>query len=87
MEATGQFTTPQKSATRPIAAPNDGSSPKKPAAVQPKVAPIKKVGTISPPLKPVFIVMAVKSIFRAKASGCALPFSKAVTITSTPAPL
>lgn len=69
MEATGQFTTPQKSATRPIAAPNDGSSPKKPAAVQPKVAPIKKVGTISPPLKPVFIVMAVKAFSEQRLPG------------------
>lgn len=46
-----------------------GSSPKMDPATQPKVEPIKKVGTISPPLNPAPMVTAVKRIFNAKASG------------------
>ena len=52
---------------------NPGSSPKRDPATQPKVEPIKKVGTISPPLNPAPMVTAVKRIFSAKASGRALP--------------
>ena len=66
-EAKGQFVTPQKSAVIPIAAPKSAGSPKSNAAAPPKVAPINKVGTISPPLKPAATQMQVKRIFKAKA--------------------
>ena len=64
IEATGQLTTQQKSATNPRAAPTAASSPIRDAATHPKVEPIKKVGTISPPLKPAATVIAVKRIFK-----------------------
>ena len=53
---------------------------------QPKLAPIKKVGTISPPLKPAPRVRAVKMIFKRKASGATVP-SKHLEIILTPVPL
>ena len=63
----------QKIAEKPIAAPIDGSSPMKGAATQPKVEPTKNAGTISPPLKPEAMVIAVNSIFIIKAKGSASP--------------
>ena len=54
--------------------------------MQPKVAPVKNTGTISPPLKPAPRVMVVKSIFSRKASGRASP-PMAAWITAVPAPL
>ena len=50
------------------------------------LAPIKKVGTISPPLKPAPRVRAVKVIFKRKASGATVP-SKHLEIILTPVPL
>ena len=50
IEVINVFTTPQNSATSPTAAPKQGSKPKNLPTTQPKVAPIKNVGTISPPL-------------------------------------
>ena len=44
-----------------------GSSGREGAATQPNVAPVKKIGTISPPLKPAPRVSAVNSIFIRKA--------------------
>ena len=87
IEAIGQFTTQQKRQTRPIAAPSLGSRPKRGAATQPKVAPTKKVGTISPPLKPKPIVTAVKRSLSKKAKGSALPSRIALSAIFIPAPL
>ena len=72
-EAIGQFTTPQNTEIKPIAAPNPGSSPSKPPTTFPKVAPIKNEGTISPPLNPAPKVIAVKIILRRNASGLVEP--------------
>ena len=49
MEARGQFTTPQNRAIMEMAAPKAGSRPSSGPTAQPKVAPMNKVGTISPP--------------------------------------
>ena len=68
-EAMGQLTTPQKSETSPIAAARPGFKPSRLPIVHPKVAPIKKVATISPPLKPAPMVTAVNKILSTKASG------------------
>ena len=86
IEVIGVFITPQKMETRPRAAPKPGFKPNMVATKLPKVAPMKKVGTISPPLKPAASVMEVKIIFNRKASGFALP-PKASSMTSIPAPL
>ena len=85
-EATGQLTTPQNSAINPTAAPKEGSSPNNGATTQPKVEPTKKVGTISPPLKPAPYVRAVSSSLAAKAYHTACP-AIACTIIGMPAPL
>ena len=52
MEAMGQFTAPQNTATMPTAAPKLAGTPSRPPMKQPKVAPMKNEGMISPPLKP-----------------------------------
>ena len=44
----GQLVTPQKTHTMPSPAPKEGAA-QQGAAVQPKVAPVKNTGTISPP--------------------------------------
>ena len=85
-EVRGQFTTPQKKQTIPRAAANPGSIPMRPPATQPNVAPTKNDGTISPPLKPQPIVMAVNSAFRRKAAGWASPFN-ALAMIFIPVPL
>ena len=46
----GQFVTPQNMAPMPIAAESEGAKPKRTPKLQPKEAPMKKEGTISPPL-------------------------------------
>ena len=66
MEARGELVTQQKRPTRPRAAENPGSSPRRPPQTQPKVAPMQKVGTISPPLNPALRVMAVNRSFTRK---------------------
>ena len=86
-EAMGLFTTPQNMAISPIAAPNPGSRPRSPPATFPKVAPIKKEGTISPPLYPAAKVIAVNTIFNRNASGLACSPASAFVTTSIPAPL
>ena len=85
-DATGQFTAPQNRHTSPTAAAKPGSSPSSPPKTQPNVAPIKNVGTISPPLKPALIVTAVKIIFSKNANGAASPFM-AFSMMFIPAPL
>lgn len=59
----GQFVTPQNRLTMPQAAHKPTGSPKMPDKKLPRAAPIKSVGTISPPLKPPPSVAAVKMIF------------------------
>ena len=86
MELIRVLTTPQNNATRPTAAPNPGSNPRYPPTIHPNVAPTKKVGTISPPLYPTPIVIAVNIIFKRNASVLAFPFIALVMI-SIPAPL
>ena len=60
----GLLVTPQKTATIPTAAQSDGDNPTNVPKRHPKVAPIQKEGTISPPLNPTPSVMAVKMIFQ-----------------------
>ena len=67
MDASGLLVQPQNRAIIPSAAPSCGGSPNSGATTQPKVAPVKKMGTISPPLKPAPSVRAVNSIFKRKA--------------------
>ena len=83
----GQFVTPQKTATIPEAVASDGGNPKICPARQPNVAPTQKAGTISPPLNPARIVIAVKIIFQKKSNGRTFPYSIALTINSLPAPI
>ena len=59
----GQFVTPQNTLTMPQAAQSPAGRPKNPDKKLPSVAPIKSVGTISPPLKPPPSVREVKRIF------------------------
>ena len=73
MEAIGALTEAQKTAVNPKAAAKPGSIPNRLPAKQPNVEPIKKTGTISPPLKPAPKVMAVNSILSKKASGWVFP--------------
>ena len=87
MEATGQLTAPQNTATSPRAAPKEAGMPKSGPTTQPKVAPTKNEGTTSPPLNPAESVTAVKRIFKRKAAGRALPCSTAAVMISIPAPL
>ena len=85
-DAMGQFTAPQNTATSPMAAAKPGGRPSKAPAAQPKVAPTKKEGTTSPPLKPHPMVTAVNSSFRSHAHPLASPV-RARLMTSMPAPL
>ena len=86
MDASGLLVQPQNSATMPSAAPSGAGRPSSGATAQPNVAPVKKIGTISPPLYPAPSVRAVNSIFRAKAQGSACP-AMAAAMTALPAPL
>ena len=65
-EVIGQFVTPQKTEIIPTAEQRDGENPKIWPNKQPNVAPTKNEGTISPPLKPEPMVIAVKIILRKK---------------------
>ena len=76
----------QNKPIKPSAAAKPGSNPKIPPKKQPKVAPIQKVGTISPPLKPAAKVITVKMIFKIKSYQYALP-DIALIATSIPEPL
>ena len=85
-EAMGQFTAPQNTATRPMAAVKAGGRPSSEPTQQPKVAPTKKEGTTSPPLKPQPMVTAVNSSFKSHAQPSVCPL-RARVMTSMPAPL
>ena len=94
IEASGQFVTPLKSKTIQSAAPKGILKLKSDDKSAPKVAPINRLGTISPPLKPAATETQVKSSFRKNASGLKLiefgfskPLSKIRSITFIPAPL
>ena len=50
MLAMGQLTTAQNTPIRPIAADSEAGSPSSGPTTQPMVEPMKKEGTISPPL-------------------------------------
>ena len=78
--------TPQKTAVIPTAVQSVGEKPSRFPKRQPKAAPIKKDGTISPPLYPAPRVRAVNSIFKKKASGRTLP-SMHCAIMLIPVPL
>lgn len=69
IEASGQLVTPLKSKTIPRAAPKSTGKPVSVATRAPKVAPIKRVGTISPPLNPKATQIQVKISFIKKANG------------------
>ena len=73
------FVAAQKRPTRPKAAARRGSRPKIVPKRQPNVAPIAKVGTISPPLKPAAIVTAVSISFKIKSYQKALPSVASIT--------
>lgn len=64
---------------------NSRRNPQQRPTTQPNVAPMKKEGTTSPPLKPADRVKAVKTIFHKNASGRQRPCSTAAVITSMPA--
>lgn len=82
----GQLVTPQNSEIMPTAVHSDGSKPVRLPNRHPKVAPMKKDGTISPPLKPAPRVSAVKMIFSRNASGLTEP-SILLWMTLIPVPL
>lgn len=67
------FVAQQNSPIIPSAAANPESNPKRPPKKHPKVAPIQKVGTISPPLSPAAKVIVVKTSFKIKSYHFALP--------------
>mgnify|MGYP007071178990 CR=1 FL=1 len=82
----GQLVTPQNSEIMPTAVHSDGSKPVRLPNRHPNVAPMKKDGTISPPLKPAPRVSAVKMIFSRNASGLTEP-SILLWMTLIPVPL
>lgn len=84
-EVTGQFVTPQKTAIIPSAANNEGERCNREPYRHPNVAPIKKEGTISPPLNPAAIVSTVNNSFIKKAYQTTCPES-ARNKTGIPAP-
>lgn len=85
-QASGVFAAPAKTATNPIPASKPTGSGSQNESALPSVAPIKKSGVTSPPLKPAPRVIAVKRIFKAKSSGFEL-CTKASTIVGIPKPI
>ena len=83
----GQLVTPQNRAAIPEAAHKEGESPTSCPITQPKVAPIQKEGTISPPRKPAFMVIAVRISFHRKSKGRVCPSSTAFSMSPFPAPI
>ena len=84
-DVSGQLVTPQNTLTIPHAAHKVGEKPVNVPKRQPKLAPIKKVGTISPPLNPPPKVTAVNSIFKRNTYHAQL-VTKLLAIISEPAP-
>ena len=87
IDAIGQFTAPQNTATSAIADANCAGMPSSGPTVQPRTAPMNIVGTISPPLKPKPMVTAVKTIFHKKPQVGALPSPRVEAMMSVPMPL
>ena len=85
-DAIGVFVTPQKTATIPRAAQKAGDIPRRSPNAQPKVAPMKSTGTISPPLYPPARETAVRTILSTNAYHTAFPV-RAAAITFEPRPL
>ena len=86
-DATTQLLAPQNTPANPRAAPKPAGMPSSGVATQPKVAPTKKLGTTSPPLKPELRVRAVSRILTIQSHGRAWPCSTAAAMMFTPAPL
>ena len=84
-DVTGQLVTPQNTVTIPQAAHKPTGRPNTGPKKLPRVAPIKRVGTISPPLNPPPRVMAVNKIFKIHAH-YTLCVTKLWSIISVPAP-
>ena len=78
--------TPQKTALMPTAAQRDGAKPVRFPNRHPNVAPTKKLGTISPPLKPAPRVNAVRTILKKNAQVSVEPCMDEA-IMSIPVPL
>src|SRR5690606_16238806 len=85
-DAMGALVAPANKALRPMAAPAARSSPSKGAAQLPAVAPMKKMGNITPPLHPLPKVTAVKTSFQRKAAGGSAAPARACSIVSLPMP-
>src|SRR6185437_14309850 len=68
-DAIGVLAAPANTATKPMPARRDGGSGRIPERAFPSVAPMKKRGVTSPPLKPAPRVTAVKISFTAKSQG------------------
>ena len=85
-EVIGQLVTPQNTLVMPTAVQSTGEKPVIVPNRQPNVAPIKNVGTISPPLNQAPKGSAVNSIFNKNAAGTTSPF-KAREMTCIPVPL
>ena len=66
VQAIGVFVAPEKTAAKPIPASNAMGNGTNQTKALPKVAPIKKMGVTSPPLKPAPMVNDVNSIFKRK---------------------
>ena len=78
--------TPQNTAVMPMAEQSVDEKPVRLPKRHPNAAPVKKEGTISPPLNPAPSVRAVKSIFMKNASGRTFP-SKQCSMILMPVPL
>src|SRR5438128_11584291 len=63
VHASGVLVAPANTAIKPSPANKSTGDPLTEASVFPKVAPIKKSGVTSPPLKPVLNVMVVRKSF------------------------
>ena len=72
-DESGQFVTPQNTVPMPAAAQSAGEKAKSLPKVQPKDAPMKNEGTISPPLYPAMIERTVNRIFMRKPAGRSSP--------------
>src|SRR4051794_23986862 len=77
VQARGVLVAPAKTATKPSAAKRSTGAWRSRARAWPRVAPMKKRGVTSPPLKPEERVTAVKRIFHHQLIGCAPPGWKA----------
>ena len=68
LSSIGQFVTPTKKATKLVLTATSKGIPNNLEMVNPRLAPMAKVGTISPPLSPAAIANDVSIIFIKKAT-------------------